>query len=343
MGTTTTTLTTSVSSTTTSTTTTSTTMTTTTTTTATTTATTTSIPNVKHMTNVPKLTMKIPSSSSKPIKTKNSNANPTTPSLIDKIKNIVYNTKDVKPTQNIPNISENLILPENKYLGFLTNNLTRNTQIDLHLPSLKESHSEKTKIPLIFQPTFKPKYRPQSTTSSSQITINLLDWLASKSKLRKQKKSDNRSYPESTTQMQTIVKSINGDVFQYIEDSLDDVLGASDILESESLLQVTMPNISTHNENLISNDIIYYDHELTEDMVAEPSEVKFIVYPSKDSETDTFLEFVNNNTAGKDVSDDDDDVEVITASHSEVTDEQIEDVMNHNTKLVGILKNTLEM
>ena len=145
--------------------------------------------------------------------------------------------------------------------------------------------------------------------------------------------------------MQTIVKSINGDVFQYIEDSLDDVHAASETLESQSLLQVTMPNISTHHEDLISNDIIYYDHELTEDMVAEPSEVKFIVYPSKNSETDTFLEFVNNNTAGKDEVDDDDDeqVEVITASHSEVTDEQIEDVMNHNTKLVGILKNTLEM
>lgn len=146
--------------------------------------------------------------------------------------------------------------------------------------------------------------------------------------------------------MQTIVKSINGDVFQYIEDSLDKIHADSETLESESSLQVTMPNITKNHEDLISNDIIYYDHELTaesEDMVAEPSEVKFIVYPSKGEGTDTFLEFINNNTAAKDVFEHEENVEVITSAPSEVTDEQIEDVMNHNTKLVGILKNTLEM
>ena len=146
--------------------------------------------------------------------------------------------------------------------------------------------------------------------------------------------------------MQTIVQSINGDVFKYIEDYLDKIHANSETLESESSLQVTMPNITKNHEDLISNDIIYYDHELTaesEDMVAEPSEVKFIVYPSKGGGTDTFLEFINNNTAAKDVFEHEDHVEVITSFPNEVTDEQIEDVMNHNTKLVGILKNTLEM
>ena len=142
------------------------------------------------------------------------------------------------------------------------------------------------------------------------------------------------------------MKSINGDVFQYIEDSLDDINDASEIVESESSLQVTMPKESKHHEDLISNDIIYYDHELTgsaetEDMVVEPSEVKFIVYPSNNStEIDPFLEFVNSKT--KPVVEEE-YVEIVTPSDTEVADEQIKDVMNHNTKLVGILKNTLEM
>ena len=154
-------------------------------------------------------------------------------------------------------------------------------------------------------------------------------------------------FSETTTQMDTIVKSINGDVFQYIEDSLDEIHSESETLESESSLQVTMPNITMHHEDLISNDIIYYDHELTgaesEDMVAEPSELKFIVYPSNNTETDPFLEFVNSNTVDKDALEQEEHVEVITSIPNEETDEQIENVMNHNTKLVGILKNTLEM
>jgi len=178
------------------------------------------------------------------------------------------------------------------------------------------------------------------------MTINLLDWLASKSKLRTQKTSEKKYYAETTTEMDTIVKSVNGDVFEYIEDSLDVINSESETLESESSLQVIMPNITKNHEDLISNDIIYYDHELngaeSEDMIAEPSEVKFIVYPSNDTETDPFLDFVNNKK-DKDVIENIEDVEVITSMPNEVTDEQIKDVMNHNTKLVGILKNTLEM
>jgi len=145
------------------------------------------------------------------------------------------------------------------------------------------------------------------------------------------------------------VKSINGDVFQYIEDSLDDSKSSPDMLESESTMLVTMPNITKNHEDLITSDIIYYDHEITDnesyDMVAEPSEVKFVVYPSNEieAETDPFLEFVNNNKEDEDAIEQKDIVEVITSMPSEVTDEQIKDVMNHNTKLVGILKNTLEM
>jgi len=273
--------------------------------------------------------------------------NPTTPSLIDQIKNIVYNTKDVKPTQNVPDLTADQHsqedFQETEYLNLITNNFTRNSQIDLSVPIFRPQNP----FHYSSKPTIRPSWPLITTTNTNQMTINLLDWLASKSKLRTQKKSGKNPKPETTTQMQTIVKSVNGDIFQYIEDTLDDIHGASETVESESTLQVTMPNITENHEDLISNDIIYYDHELTgaetEDMLAEPSEVKFIVYPSKNTDTDTFLDFVNDNTAGKDVFPHEDNLEVITALPIDVTDEQIDDVMNHNTKLVGILKNTLEM
>lgn len=152
--------------------------------------------------------------------------------------------------------------------------------------------------------------------------LNILDWLASKSKLRHKKGIAAEESPAGadSSKKPPVVKSVDGDVFQYIEDSLDLINNDLETLDSVSTLQVSLPSQGGEREDLITNDIIYYDHELPAEK-AQESEEKKIAEPTRSPAT----------------------VEVTTRAGELVTDEQINNVMDHNNKLAVILKNTLEM
>ena len=116
------------------------------------------------------------------------------------------------------------------------------------------------------------------------------------------------------------VKSVDGDVFQYIEDSLDLINNDLETLDSVSTLQVSLPSRGGDHEDLITNDIIYYDHELPAEKAQESEEKKIAELTSSPAT-----------------------VAMTTRAGELVTDEQINNVMDHNNTLAVILKNTLEM
>ena len=115
-----------------------------------------------------------------------------------------------------------------------------------------------------------PLLRPLGATFSPPAilqrppNINLLDWLASKSKLRKSEEEEEESTTENLFQTSTGIPSpleeSYYESFDYFPNIDHEYEAGAEIFEPEGqMLMVSMEDVD--KDKVISGDIIYYDHE----------------------------------------------------------------------------------
>jgi len=188
----------------------------------------------------------------------------------------------------------------------------------------------------------------------------LLDWLASKSKLKKGAEeyitspllNTGSTTPESSTE-HIIYKIPDIEVTDIFVDKRTE----AEVLQPEAqTLRVSMENVN--QDKVVSSDIIYYD----ETMVNSKENNEFEITKANEMNNeleDSFIVYPSNYIAGFDEIEEKEDesaenepitsndiqiVEGITTPTTDLgTEQNLQDVMNHNTKIVSILQNTLEM
>ena len=111
-------------------------------------------------------------------------------------------------------------------------------------------------------------FRPLGATFSPPAilqrppNINLLDWLASKSKLKKSEKEERTTenlFPTSSATPSPLEESYY-ESFDYVPDIDHQYEAGAEIFEPEGqMLMVSMEDVD--KDKVISGDIIYYDHE----------------------------------------------------------------------------------
>ena len=203
----------------------------------------------------------------------------------------------IEQSQLIPKRKE-LEEKTDQQIGTKAEKLTSDPSFNLVENSIKDSFRPNVKeTALDFQPTLRPSqlstedpflalFRPLGATFSPPASlqkppnINLLDWLASKSKLRKSSEANTEAtFPSTSSSTATPASREENfyESFDFFSDNQYDVGG--EIFEPEGqLLVVSMEDVD--EDKVISSDIIYYDHE----------ETNIPKYTSSQDENDLFSE-----------------------------------------------------